>query len=205
MRTERSKSCYAKLVLVLILSVCPLALVACHRGSANANTETPTVSRPPETTYPMPPVKAAHPDMGWTLTNDRHIRLSDYQDKVVVLDFYATWCEPCRDSIPHLVDLQKRYGSQGLQIIGLNLGGRDDYDEVPEFARVFQIQYPLGIPDSELENVFLHQRDIPQTLVIDRNGRLRKHFVGYGSDVEEELDQAIKAALASTESSITSE
>ena len=199
MRTERSKSCYAKLVLVLILSVCHLALVACHRGSANANTETPTVSRPPETTYPMPPVKAAHPDMGWTLTNDRHIRLSDYQDKVVVLDFYATWCEPCRDSIPHLVDLQKRYGSQGLQIIGLNLGGQDDYDKVPEFAREFHIQYPLGIPDPELENLYLNDDAIPQTFIINRKGQLLKHFVGYDDSMADELERAIQASLGSSQ------
>jgi thiol-disulfide isomerase/thioredoxin len=200
MRTKRPKYGHAKLVLVLILSGCSLALVACHRGSANANTETPTVSGPPETTYPMPPVKAAHPDMGWTLTNDRHIRLSDYQNKVVVLDFYATWCEPCRDSIPHLVDLQKRYGSQGLQIIGLNLGGQDDYDKVPEFAREFHIQYPLGIPDPELENLYINDNGIPQTFVIDRNGQLLKHFVGYDDSMAEELEQAIQASLGSSQS-----
>src|ERR1700730_7741896 len=113
-RTELSMFCDARRVLVLILvGICPLALVGCHRGSANANA-TPTGSRPPETIYPMPPVKATHPNMGWTLTNNQHIRLPDYHDKVVVLDFYATWCEPCRNSIPHLVDLQKRYGPQGL-------------------------------------------------------------------------------------------
>jgi len=138
--------------------------------------------------------------MGWTLTNDRHIRLSDYQNKVVVLDFYATWCEPCRDSIPHLVDLQKRYGSQGLQIIGLNLGGQDDYDKVPEFAREFHIQYPLGIPDPELENLYVNDNAIPQTFVIDRNGQLLKHFVGYDDSMAEELERAIQASLGSSQS-----
>jgi len=147
----------------------------------------------------MPPVKAAHPDMGWTLTNDRHIRLSEYQDKVVVLDFYATWCEPCRDSIPHLVDLQKRYGPQGLQVIGLNLGGQDDYDKVPEFAREFHIQYPLGIPDPELENLYINDDAIPQTFVIDRQGQLLKHFVGYDDSMAEELERAIQASLGSSE------
>ncbi len=141
--------------------------------------------------------------MGWTLSNDRHIRLSDYQNKVVVLDFYATWCEPCRDTIPHLVDLQKRYGPQGLQIIGLNLGGQDDYDKVPEFAREFHIEYPLGIPDPELENVYLHEYSIPQTLVIDRQGQLLKHFVGYDDSMAEELERAIQASLGSREASQT--
>ena len=138
--------------------------------------------------------------MGWTLTNDRHIRLSDYQNKVVVLDFYATWCEPCQDSIPHLVDLQNRYGSQGLQIIGLNVGGQDDYDKVPEFAREFHIQYPLGIPDPDLENLYINDNAIPQTFVLDRNGRLLKHFVGYDDSMAEELERAIQASLGSSQS-----
>jgi thiol-disulfide isomerase/thioredoxin len=139
--------------------------------------------------------------MGWTLTNDKHIRLSDYQNKVVVLDFYATWCEPCRDSIPHLVDLQKRYGPQGLQIVGLNLGGQDDYDKVPEFAREFHIQYPLGIPDPELENLYINDDAIPQTFVIDRQGQLLKHFVGYDDSMGEELERAIQSSLGSREAS----
>ena len=75
----------------------------------------------------MPPVKT-NSGMGWTVANIQHVRLSDAHAKVLVLDFYATWCEPCRDSIPHLVDLQKRYGAQGLQIVGLNVGGEDDHD-----------------------------------------------------------------------------
>jgi cytochrome c biogenesis protein CcmG/thiol:disulfide interchange protein DsbE len=149
----------------------------------------------------MPRVKAAHPNVGWTLTNDKHIRLSDYQDKVVVLDFYATWCEPCRDSIPHLVDLQKRYGPQGLQIVGLNLGGQDDYDKVPEFAREFHIQYPLGIPDPELENLYINDDAIPQTLVIDRQGQLLKHFVGYDDSMGEELERAIQSSLGPRQAS----
>ncbi len=196
----------AKIVLVLILAgACSLVLVACSHSQSNSNEATPIVSLPPDTTYPMPPVKAENSNMGWTLTSNQHVRLSDYRDKVVVLDFYATWCEPCRDSIPHLIDLQKRFGSQGLQVIGLNAGGQDDYDKVPDFAREFQIDYPLGIPDPELEHLYIHEERIPQTLVIDRNGRLLRHFIGYGSDVAEELDATIKVALASTEPAIISQ
>ncbi len=75
--------------------------------------------------------------MGWTVANSQHVRLSDLKYKVVILDFYATWCVPCRDSIPHLIDLHKRYGPKGLQVVGLNVGGPDDYEEVPAFARQF--------------------------------------------------------------------
>jgi thiol-disulfide isomerase/thioredoxin len=144
----------------------------------------------------MPPVKT-NSEMGWTVAKIQHVRLSDAHAKVLVLDFYATWCEPCRDSIPHLVDLQKRYGAQGLQIVGLNVGGEDDYDKVPAFAREFQIQYQLGIPDTELESLYMGEDpSIPQTLVIDRNGAVVKRFVGYGDSVAAELEQIIQSETA---------
>lgn len=165
-------------------------------ATAHSNGNTPVLSRPPDTSYPMPPVTAAKSAAGWTLASAEHIKLSDYQGKVVVLDFYATWCGPCQKSIPHLVDLQNRYGSQGLQVIGLNSGGQDDYGEVPAFARKFQIQYPLGIPDPELENLYITDDGIPQTIIIDRNGRLVKKFLGYDDSMVDELDGVIQGSLS---------
>jgi cytochrome c biogenesis protein CcmG/thiol:disulfide interchange protein DsbE len=145
----------------------------------------------------MPPAKTVNPEMGWIIANAQHVRLSDSKDKVVILDFYATWCEPCRESIPHLVDLQKRYGPKGLQVVGLNVGGPDDYEKIPSFAREFKIQYQLGIPDPELENLYLDASGaIPQTVVIDRNGVVLKRFVGYDDSLAEELESAIQASLA---------
>ena len=142
----------------------------------------------------MPPVKAANSEMGWTVANAQHVRLSDSHAKVIVLDFYATWCAPCRESIPGLVDLQKRYGPLGLQIVGLNVGGEEDHEKIPSFAREFQIQYQLGIPDSELEDLFMGgDPSIPQTFVIDRSGVIVKRFVGYGDSMGEELEQVIQS------------
>src|SRR3977135_1751772 len=87
---------------------------------------------------------------GWTLDNNKRAQLADYKGKVVVLDFYATWCEPCRAETPHLVNLQKQYGDKGLQVIGLNVGGDDDRAQVPGFVKEFGIQYPLAYPDDDL-------------------------------------------------------
>jgi cytochrome c biogenesis protein CcmG, thiol:disulfide interchange protein DsbE len=143
----------------------------------------------------MPPLKTGG-NAGWRLASDQHLRLADYRDKVVVLDFYATWCEPCRDSIPHLVDLQKRYGPQGLQVVGLNVGGKEDYGDVPRFAKEFHIQYQLGIPDAETETLYLGENDaIPQTIVFDRRGRVVRHFIGYDDSVGRDLEQAIQTSL----------
>jgi len=174
-----------------------VALAGCHKPAANSNQSPPIVSAPPQTNYPMPPAKGAHANLGWTIAGEQHVPLSNYENKVLVLDFYATWCLPCRDSIPHLVELQKRYGPQGLQVIGLNVGGPGDLDEVPAFARKFHIQYQLGNPDPDLANLYMGDDDgIPQTVVLDRQGRQVKKFVGYAESVDQELEEIIQKSLA---------
>jgi thiol-disulfide isomerase/thioredoxin len=140
------------------------------------------------------PVERAY---GWTIENNQRAKLADYKGQVVVLDFYATWCEPCREETPHLVELQEQYHQQGLQVIGLNVGGADDHDEIPHYAKEFGIQYPLGLPDDELVESYLGNDDsIPQSLIFDRGGRLVKRFVGYNHDVGQEVERVVQVSLA---------
>ena len=132
----------------------------------------------------------------WSIGNQT-TKLADYKGKVVVLDFYATWCEPCRAEIPRLVQMQKDYGASGLQVIGLNVGGDDDRQKVPAFAKEFGIEYPLGFPDDTLVDEYLtDNQDIPQAFVFDRHGELVKRFVGYNSSSGAELERIVKGALA---------
>ena len=146
----------------------------------------------------MPPVSkaASLANMGWKLSDGKRSIFSEFKGKVLVLDFYATWCVPCRDSVPHLIGLQKQYESQGLQVIGLNVGGPGDEQLVPGFAKEFGIQYPLGMPDDDLVSFLLSDSDaIPQTFVFDRQGQLVQRFVGFGSDTGIYLDGAVETAL----------
>jgi cytochrome c biogenesis protein CcmG, thiol:disulfide interchange protein DsbE len=183
-------------LLLFSAAICVVALNGCHKPSENSSLSPPVVSAPPKTNYPMPPIKAEHANLGWTIANEQHVRLADYQDKVIILDFYATWCGPCKESIPHLVELQQRYGPQGLQVIGLNVGGAGDLDQVPGFAREFHIQYQLGNPDPDLANLYMGDDDgIPQTVVLDRQGRLVKKFVGYGESMDQTLEKIIQRLL----------
>ena len=134
----------------------------------------------------------------WTVDAERRA-VSDYKGKVVVLDFYATWCEPCRAETPRLVQLQRNYGANGLQVIGLNVGGDEDRAEVPGFAKEFSIPYPLGFPDDDLVDRYLtDNQSIPQTFVFNRNGDLVKRFVGYNLTSSAELEDVIKQALSNT-------
>jgi len=130
---------------------------------------------------------------GWSLDNQQRATLADYKGKVVVLDFYATWCEPCRAETPRLVQLQAQYQQQGLQVIGLNVGGPDDRDQVPAYAKEFGIRYPLAFPDDEFADSLLgDNQNIPQAFVFDRNGELVKRFIGYSDSSGAELERIVK-------------
>lgn len=147
----------------------------------------------------MPPTRATKlANMGWKLPDGTRSVFSEYKGKVLILDLYATWCVPCRDSIPHLVDLQKKFESQGLQVIGLHVGGPDDEAEIPGFAKEFSIQYPLAKPDEDLVSFLMSDSDgIPQTFVFDRQGQLVQRFVGFGPETGRYIDSAVATALES--------
>jgi cytochrome c biogenesis protein CcmG/thiol:disulfide interchange protein DsbE len=132
----------------------------------------------------------------WTMLDGRRMSLEDFRGQAVVLDFYATYCPPCRDEIPHLVRLQKRFGPEGLKVIGLNVGGEEDQAKVPAYVRELGIQYQLANPDEETVEMFLAGNSaIPQTFVFDRQGQLVEHFVGFDEAVAADLERAVASAL----------
>ncbi|MBA3242485.1 MAG: TlpA family protein disulfide reductase [Acidobacteria bacterium] len=167
-----------------------------------ADAGTPKGVGAPRTSMPMPPVESAHRTGerigagGWTLLDGRRASLADHLGEVVVLDFYATYCPPCRDEIPHLVRLQRRYGPQGFKVVGLNVGGAEDQAKVPDYVSQLGIQYQLANPDDATVELFLAgDSTIPQTFVFDRQGRVVKHFVGYDEQVAQQLEAAVQTAL----------
>lgn len=180
-----------------------ILLTACNATDVKVtNNKTPVTSGPPpNTTYPMPPVNTSPSlnNLGWKLSDGKHALFSEYKGKVLVLDFYATWCNPCRKSVPHLIGLQEKYKDQGLQVIGLNVGGPGDEEKVPGFAKELGIQYPLAIPDEELVMFLLSDHDgIPQTFIFDRNGLLVDRLIGFGESSGAQIDEAVELALKTT-------
>jgi thiol-disulfide isomerase/thioredoxin len=186
-----------QLLVLAVIAAFSICSGACTGDKPTDKEATPILSSPPSTTLPMPPLNARS-EMGWVLTDGSRSKLADYQDKVLVLDFYATWCEPCRQSIPRLIALQKTYGPKGLQIVGLNVGGPDDRIKVADFAQKLGIQYPLGFPDKALTDLFFSgDQTIPQTFVFGREGQLIKRFIGYDKSTDVELEKVISEAVNS--------
>ena len=193
-----SKTVSRRVVALLLCAVG--ALAACNSldpPSPAPGSKGPVSSAPPNTSLPMPPLNGGTlNNLGWTTDGGQRSVFSNFRGKVLVLDFYATWCAPCRRSIPHLVEMQKKFADQGLQVIGLNVGGPDDLKDVPAFAQEFGIQYPLAIPDDELVSFLMSDSDaIPQTFVFDREGKLTERLIGYGPSAAERIDNAVAAAL----------
>lgn len=182
---------------IILLTILVCGLAACNSIDPPTSTPKPPISTAPNTSLPMPPISGSSlTALGWTADGGKRSVFSEYKGKVLVLDFYATWCEPCRRSIPHLIGLQNKYADQGLHVIGLNVGGPDDEVKVPAFAKEFGIQYPLATPDEELATFLLGNNDaIPQTFVFDRQGQLAERLIGFGPNAGERLDRAVEAAL----------
>lgn len=180
------------LATMIILSI---SLGACTSQKQTDKEATPVLSGPPSTAFPMPPLDA-RAEMGWVLNDGQLATLADYHGKVLVLDCYATWCVPCRQSIPRLIALQKSYGPQGLQIVGLNVGGPDDRIKVADFTRELGIDYPLGFPDKALTDLLLGgDQTIPQIFIFGRDGHLVKRFIGYEQATGAELEKVIGEAV----------
>ena len=184
-----------KPLLLALVAAFAISISACTNQNKTHSDATPVLSGPPSTTVPMPPVNA-RAEMGWVLGDGSRARLGDYHGRVLVVDFYATWCEPCRKSIPNLIAIQQKFASEGLQVVGLNVGGPDDRVKVSKFAADLRISYPLGFPDKTLTDLFfVGDQTIPQTFVFDRDGQLVKRFIGYDQTTEGELGKVIQETL----------
>jgi len=188
-----------RLLELAVVAGLTISIGACSGQKPTDNPATPILSGPTNTNFPLPPLNPQS-ELGWVLSDGNRARLADYHGQVLVLDFYATWCAPCRQSIPRLIALQKIYGPKGFQIVGLNVGGPDDRIKVTDFARELGIQYPLGFPDKALSDWFLSDNQtIPQTFVFGRDGQLLKRIIGYDKATDSELQKVIGEAVSSTQ------
>jgi thiol-disulfide isomerase/thioredoxin len=145
-------------------------------------------------------VAKAPPDFEVPKIDGGSFKLSSYKGKVLVVDFWATWCPPCRDGIPQLVRIDKELRDKGVEIIGLHIDdqGRSTPDAIRNFVKQFSINYTVGMASSEMFIAYLGEEEtsIPQTLVFDRNGKVIAHLVGYTKQDAPKLDAAINRALA---------
>jgi thiol-disulfide isomerase/thioredoxin len=122
----------------------------------------------------------------------RTVRLSDYKGKIVLLNFWATWCPPCRAEMPDLIKLQRRYRSRGLQVIGITYPP-EEIGEVRQFIRKLKVNYPVALGTKEAKTLFDESDTLPVTIIIDRQGSVHDRIEGIL--LPEEFEQKIKPLL----------
>lgn len=116
------------------------------------------------------------PDFSLPLVDGQQVRLSSYRGKIVLLDFWATWCVPCREEIPHFVTLQDKYGPSGLQIIGVSMD--DEPEPVRTFYQQFHMNYPVVMGNASIGEQYGGVLGLPIAFVLDRDGRIRHKHIG---------------------------
>ena len=183
-----------KLAYLTLLGFCFAFIVACKPAAAPIAIS----NRPVSVNNVQQPASLSKQfsDMTWASMDGSEQRVGDLQGKVLILDFWATYCEPCRVEIPHLNSIQAKYGSNDVMVVGLNVGGDDDRPKIPAFVKELKLSYPVAFPDDELLSYVSGDDDrIPQTAVFDRHGNLVEKFVGFDRSVESQLDRAVEMAL----------
>ena len=127
-----------------------------------------------------------HPD-------GKEVTLADFTGKVVILNFWATWCPPCVKEIPHFIALYEEYKAQGVEMVGISVD-REGVDVVKSFVQGHQVNYPILMSDGKVLPAYGGILSIPTTFVIDKEGEIRKQYVGYRDKSVFEAD--IEALLA---------
>ena len=136
-------------------------------------------------------------NLSFTLKDmDGHdVQLSSFRGHPILINFWATWCGPCRQEIPGYADLQRKYGKDGLVIIGVSLDSDEHAsDTVKTFVQKFGVDYQVVMGDDAVQTAFGGMDAIPTTFLIDRAGQLRDHKVG--AEPTKEYEKKVTALLA---------
>ena len=137
---------------------------------------------------------APAPPINVVTMSGQNVTLANYKGYVLVMDFFATWCVPCRLSIPHLVELNSRYSKQGLQVLGMSL---DDSGErvVKSFIAEKKINYPVALANDTIFNDY-GLRSLPTLFVINKKGIIVERYFGYNDEIAKSMESLIKKLLA---------
>jgi len=151
--------------------------------------------RPPDTSTAACPANARKANLNFTLNNvdGKAVRLADYSGKVLLLDFWATWCGPCKVEIPFFIDLYEKYKSRGFEVAGVIV--LDEFKHAAPFAREFKMNYTILDADGreDIDNAYGPMFALPTTYIIARDGRIcAKHIGITGKDV---FETTIKSLL----------
>ncbi len=170
-------------VIIVVVMVVTLMLVFGIRKSRRAV---------PPTQATTTEMKIA-PDFTLQSLDGKTVHLSDFRGKAILLNFWATWCEPCKVEMPWIVDLQQKYASEGLQVVGVAMDDASP-DEIAKFTRQMGVNYPVVIGKDAVADSYGGLPFLPTTFYIGRDGKIVDKVLGIKG--RGEIEDDIKKALA---------
>ena len=148
----------------------------------------------PARLHAMPRPGQPAPNFKVVTTSGQTVSHENYRGYVLVIDFFASWCIPCREAVPHLVEMNRKYGKQGLQVLGLS-ADEDGERVVKSFAEEHHINYPVALAGETVQTDF-GIRAVPVLFVIDKKGKVVEIFRGFSDEIGRSMEQLIKRLLA---------
>lgn len=150
-------------------------------------------SVPPPASHPQASSPPPAPDFALQSVSGETVHLADLRGKVVFLNFWATWCAPCKIMAPWLVEMQNQYGPRGLQIIGVALDEDATKVEIGESADSMRINYLVLIGTTKMANAYGGVPALPMSFIVGRDGRIISRITGLSS--KKEIEDGIKKAF----------
>ncbi len=186
------------------LGLAGLAFLGCGGSETSATQDRAQAATPPPAAEATPAADSPQAQLqsapDFTLANvaGGDYRLSEHHGKVVLIDFWATWCGPCVRGIPHLNELYAAHKDNGFELVGISVdrdrGGVTGVDAVKRFLSKTRVDYPLAMADAKTVYAYGGIKTIPTAFLVDRQGKIRKRYVGLQPKIVFERD--VKELLA---------
>ncbi len=178
-KKTKQRSFFEKNFHFIVIGVVGLVVGAVYLNKSNGNTSYASGQVPAENEVTETASEGRMaPDFSLVSTEGKTVKLSDFRGKVVVLDFWATWCPPCKAEIPDFIKLYSKYKDSGFQMLGVSVDQGGLGDVIP-FMKSYGINYPILMANSRVVSSYGGIRGIPTTFVIDKEGKIRASYEGY--------------------------
>lgn len=190
------KKNFTNLVLFTAMSVAFSALTACTSTAITQNGSAETSKAARNSNYPPAPSAIMQADIKDLDGNT--FRLEDKKGKVMLVDLWATWCGPCVEAMPDLIELQDKYRDKNFEVIGLDTDEEETPDYIKAFARKKNLNYQLGYADAKMMSEFVkvtRLQGIPQSILINRDGQMVGIFPGGGKRVMAQIQETVEKTV----------